>query len=284
MGKAGYLGPKATFTHLAVQAILPQLDHIPYYTIPACIDAVANGEIEYGVVPVENALEGSVNLTWDYVIHEKRLPIVGEIVTPIRQHLMVHPDHAEQWKEVEMIYSHSHAIAQCHKFLHGQFSNVPLEDTTSTAFAAKYVKEHPERMIAAIANELAAKEYGLIIVQEDIHDYDHNTTKFAVLHRQGTALPVDFGNITNYKTTLMVTLPSDQAGALHQVLSAFSWRQLNLSKIESRPMKTGLGNYFFIVDINQSLDEVLIPGAIAELEALGCAVYILGSYPCFSTD
>ncbi|MDQ0244598.1 prephenate dehydratase [Bacillus fengqiuensis] len=284
MGKAGYLGPKATFTHLAVQAILPQLEHIPYYTIPACIDAVAQGEIEYGVVPVENALEGSVNLTWDYIIHEKRLPIVGEIVTPIRQHLMVHPDHAKRWKEVEMVYSHSHAIAQCHKFLHGHFSNVPVEDTTSTAFAAKYVKEHPERMIAAIANELAAKEYGLTIVQEDIHDYDHNTTKFVVLHRQGTSLPVDVGDITNYKTTLMVTLPSDQAGALHQVLSAFSWRQLNLSKIESRPMKTGLGNYFFILDINQSLDEVLIPGAIAELEALGCAVYILGSYPCFNTD
>lgn len=284
MGKAGYLGPKATFTHLAVQAILPQLEHIPYNTIPACIDAVAQGEIEYGVVPVENALEGSVNLTWDYVIHEKRVPIVGEIVTPIRQHLMVHPNHVKRWKEVEMTYSHSHAIAQCHKFLYRHFSNVPLEETTSTAFAAKYVKEHPERTIAAIANELAAKEYGLTIVQKDIHDYDHNTTKFVVLHRHGTSLPVNAESMADHKTTLMVTLPSDQAGALHQVLSAFSWRQLNLSKIESRPMKTGLGNYFFILDINQSLDEVLIPGAIAELEALGCAVSILGSYPCFKTD
>ncbi|MFL6560648.1 MAG: ACT domain-containing protein, partial [Bacillus sp. (in: firmicutes)] len=80
-------------------------------------------------------------------------------------------------------------------------------------------------------------------------------------------------------TTLMVTLPSDRAGALHQVLSAFAWRKLNLSKIESRPMKTGIGNYFFIIDLEMKLDEVLIPGAIAELEALGCGVTLLGSYP-----
>ncbi|MFC3883075.1 prephenate dehydratase [Bacillus songklensis] len=284
MGKAGYLGPRATFTHLAVQAVLPEAEHVPYYTIPACIDAIDEGELEFGVVPIENALEGSVNLTLDYLIHEKRLPIVGEIVTPIRQHLMIHPEHASRWKELEMIYSHSHAIAQCHKFLHGHFANIPVEDATSTAFAAKYVKEHPERVIGAIANELAAKEYGLTIVQENIHDYDHNTTKFVVLHREGKSLSVDPERIEDYKTTLMVTLPSDQAGALHQVLSAFSWRKLNLSKIESRPMKTGLGNYFFIIDINQLLDDVLIPGAIAELEALGCSVHILGSYPCFSTN
>ena len=212
------------------------------------------------------------------------MPIVGEVITPIRQHLMVHPDYAERWKEIEMIYSHSHAIAQCHKFLHGHLSNVPLEDTTSTAFAAKYVKEHPERMIGAIANELAAEQYGLTIVQKDIHDYNHNTTKFVVLHRDGTSLHLGEEREGSHKTTLMVTLPSDQAGTLHQVLSAFSWRQLNLSKIESRPMKTGLGNYFFILDINQPLDDVLITGAIAELQALGCSVHLLGTYPCFTID
>ena len=86
------------------------------------------------------------------------------------------------------------------------------------------------------------------------------------------------------KTTLMVTLPADYTGALHQVLSAFAWRKLNLSKIESRPMKTGLGNYFFIIDVEMAMDEVLIPGAIAELEALGCTVSILGSYPSFAVE
>ncbi|MED3947263.1 MULTISPECIES: prephenate dehydratase [Priestia] len=278
VGKVGYLGPKATFTHVAVQGVFKQHDHIPYKTIPACIDAVDKGEIEYGIVPLENALEGSVNLTLDYLIHERRLPIVGEIVLPIRQHLMVHPSHAEQWKNIETIYSHPHAIAQCHKFLHGECTPTAVEEMTSTAFAAKYVSEHPELNIGAIANGLAAREYGLHIACPNIHDYDHNTTRFVILHKDGgQEVPFLAGN--GCKTTLMITLPSDQAGALHQVLSAFSWRKLNLSKIESRPMKTGLGNYFFIVDIEQKMDEVLIPGAMAELEALGCSVELLGSYP-----
>ncbi|MFC0043072.1 prephenate dehydratase [Metabacillus iocasae] len=278
--KVGYLGPRATFTHIAVQTMFQRDEHLPYRTIPACVDAVVNGEVEYGIVPLENALEGSVNLTLDYLIHEKRLPIVGEIVLPIRQHLMVHPNHAKEWQELTTVYSHSHAIAQCHKFLHTTLSDVLLEATTSTASAAQFVKEHPEQVIGAIANELAAKEYGLHIAQPNIHDYNHNTTRFVVLHRsvqQDTPFDVHDG----YKTTLMITLPSDQAGALHQVLSAFGWRKLNLSKIESRPMKTGLGNYFFIVDIEQKMDDVLIPSAIAELEALGCTVNLLGSYPYF---
>ncbi|MGN8233279.1 prephenate dehydratase [Priestia flexa] len=278
VGKVGYLGPKATFTHVAVQEVFSEYEQIPFKTIPSCIDAVYNEEVEYGIVPLENALEGSVNLTLDYLIHEHRLPVVGEIILPIRQHLMVHPDHADKWEEVQAVYSHPHAIAQCHKFLYGSLAHVPVEEMTSTAFAAKYVSENPGEVVGAIANGLAAKEYGLHIARPNIHDYDHNTTRFVVLHKDRTRA-VPFEQENGYKTTLMITLPSDQAGALHQVLSAFAWRKLNLSKIESRPMKTGLGNYFFIVDIEQKMDEVLIPSAIAELEALGCKVAVLGSYP-----
>ncbi|TYR82279.1 prephenate dehydratase [Priestia megaterium] len=276
--KVGYLGPKATFTHVAVQEVFKEYEHIPFKTIPSCIDAVCADEVEYGIVPLENALEGSVNLTLDYLIHESRLPIVGEMILPIRQHLMVHADHADKWQQVSAVYSHPHAIAQCHKFLHGTFSHVAVEEMTSTAFAAKYVSENPHLLVGAIANGLAAREYGLHIACPNIHDYDHNTTRFVILHKNSKQ-SVPFQTMGGHKTTLMITLPSDQAGALHQVLSAFSWRKLNLSKIESRPMKTGLGNYFFIVDIEQEMDEVLIPSAIAELEALGCTVAVLGSYP-----
>ncbi|MCL6587684.1 MAG: ACT domain-containing protein, partial [Anoxybacillus sp.] len=94
-------------------------------------------------------------------------------------------------------------------------------------------------------------------------------------------LPLQSTLYAGDKTTLMIALPKDQAGALHQVLSAFAWRRLNLTKIESRPAKTGLGNYFFIIDIDQKMDDVLIPGAIAELEALDCTVQVLGSYPYY---
>ncbi|MDF2854923.1 MAG: prephenate dehydratase [Neobacillus sp.] len=276
--KVGFLGPKATFTELAVMKVFSGFETEPYRTIPECMDAVVDEKVELAVVPVENALEGSVNITLDYLTHVVQLPIVGEITIPIKQHLMVHPDNADNWQEISKVYSHSHAIAQCHKFLHTKFKDITSESVSSTAAAAKMVMDHPEYNVAAIANELAAKEYGLAIVQRNIHDFDYNHTRFVVLTKQN----LDFQEIsgsTHYKTTLMVTLPSDMAGALHQVLSAFAWRRLNLSKIESRPMKTGIGNYFFIIDLEMKLDEVLIPGAMQELEALGCSVKMLGSYP-----
>ncbi|MBD1381213.1 prephenate dehydratase [Metabacillus arenae] len=279
--KVGYLGPKATFTHLAVKKFFQdnQVEQIPFSTIPSCMDAVANGDIDAAVVPTENALEGSVNLTIDYLVHDQPLYIVGEVIAPIKQHLMVHPSKALCWEKIDRIYSHSHAIAQCHKFLHHSFPHVVHEYATSTGAAAKYISEHPEENIGVIANELAAKEYKLKIVKENIHDYDYNHTRFAILYPEKEAdLPPLDGFTPREKTTLMITLPSDQSGALHQVLSAFTWRKLNLSKIESRPMKTGLGNYFFIIDIEMSMDEILIPGAIAELEALGCGVKLLGTY------
>ncbi|WP_368659566.1 prephenate dehydratase [Metabacillus halosaccharovorans] len=281
--RVGFLGPRATFTHLAVQSYFgEEIEQIAYSTIPQCIDAVAEGEIDLAVVPTENALEGSVNLTIDYLIHEQPLYIVGEIVSPIEQHFMVHPANKEAWRNVSRVYSHSHAIAQCHKFLHKSFKGITYDYATSTGAAAQYVKNNPEELVAAIANKLAAKEYGLEIVQPNIHDYHYNHTRFAIVH------PSVDGKYASKKltaekekTTLMVTLPSDQSGALHQVLSAFTWRKLNLSKIESRPMKTGLGNYFFIIDIDMRVDEVLIPGAIAELEALGCGVKLLGTYEAY---
>lgn len=278
--KIAFLGPKATFTDIAVRELFPKEEAIPYITIPDCLDAVIKDEVDACVVPLENALEGSVNITLDYLIHEMNLPIIGEITAPIKQHLLVHPNHKEDWENVEVIYSHSHAIAQCHKFLHNNCKGVDRVSVTSTAAAAKYVLEHPEEKAAAIANELAAQEYNLAIAKDNIHDFDFNHTRFIVLAKE----PIHFESMSTAgnKTTLMVTLPADdRSGALHQVLSAFAWRKLNLSKIESRPTKTGLGNYFFIIDIDMSMDEVLIPGAIAELEALGCTVDVLGSYPYF---
>lgn len=282
--KIGYLGPKATFTDIAVRALFPKEHAIPFLTIPECLEAVVAKKIDLAVVPLENALEGSVNITLDYLTHEVDLPIIGEITAPIRQHLMVHPNNVDQWKQLEVVYSHSHAIAQCHKFLHTQFRGIPCENATSTAAAAKYVKDHPEMNIAAIANDLAAAEYGLTIVQPDIHDFVFNHTRFVILTQNGYELSNENVGFQGKKTTVMVTLPDDRSGALHQVLSAFSWRNLNLTKIESRPMKTGLGNYFFIIDIDRELDDVLIPGAIAEIEALECSVKILGSYPSFKLE
>ncbi|MBU9713984.1 prephenate dehydratase [Evansella tamaricis] len=283
MGTVGFLGPKGSFTEAAAKALLPNEQGISFRTIPDCIDAVKDNIVDCAVVPLENAIEGSVNITLDYLIHHQRMTIAAEITAPIYQHLMIKEENKDKWQEVTAVYSHPHAIAQCHKFIREHLNSANLSYTSSTAEAARFVSEAEEN-IAAIANTVAAKEYGLTIVQSEINDYNNNSTRFIVL-KNGNLAKDSFQKDMNeqqYKTTMMITLPSDYTGALHQVLSAFSWRKINLSKIESRPMKTGIGNYFFIIDVDMLQDNVLIPGVCEELKALGCGVEILGSYPCYT--
>ncbi|WP_120193490.1 prephenate dehydratase [Sinobaca qinghaiensis] len=285
MNKIGYLGPKGTFTEMAAVSIFAGEELVPFETIPACMDALAAEDIDRAVIPLENTIEGSVNMTLDYLIHKHNLPIIGEVTVPIEQHLMVHPSRAEQWREIEDVYSHPHAIAQCHDFLTDILPGASLHYTNSTSAAAEKLHDDPSMNAAAVANVLAAEQYGLTIVNENVHDYENNHTRFVVLAQEASMELQPAASRTGDKTTLMVTLPSDFSGALHQVLSAFAWRKLNLTKIESRPMKTGIGNYFFVIDVDQLMDDVLLPGAVAELEALGCGVRILGSYPClFSVE
>lgn len=278
--KIGYLGPKGTFTKMAVDWAFPDAEAHGFNTIPECIDAVENGTMDIGVVPLENAIEGTVHLTIDYLVHQVRIPIVAELVVPIEQHLLLNKNFDGELGDIEEVLSHSHAIAQCHQFIHKELPQAIIEFTNSTGRAAEMVAA-TDKPQAAIGNVLAAKEYGLNIVRKNIHDYDNNHTRFAVLTKgKGQAELAD--EKESEKTTLLVTLPTDNPGALHQVLSAFSWRKMNLSKIESRPTKTGLGDYFFIIDVNQPYDDALFPGVQAELEALGCDITVLGTYPVYN--
>jgi len=279
LAKIGYLGPKGTFTKLAVDSTFNGEKKVSFATIPACIDAVKKGEIEVGVVPLENAIEGTVQLTVDYLVHQARLPIKGEIVVPIQQHLLVREDFKGDLSDLKEVHSHSHAIAQCNQYLHQYLPEAALKYTLSTGKAAELVSESVEP-IAAIGNRLAAEEYGLKILQKDIHDFPNNHTRFIILTHDKELPPVNH-EAQLEKTSMLITLPSDKAGALHQILSAFAWRKMNLSKIESRPTKTGLGNYFFIIDVDQPYDDVLFPGVKAELEALGCRVNVMGTYPVY---
>lgn len=280
--KVGYLGPKGTFTKLAVDTAFNGVDTKAFKTIPECIDAVEQDEIDIGVVPLENAIEGTVQLTIDYLVHQVRLPIFGELVVPIQQHLLARPDFSGDLSEIEEVHSHSHAIAQCHQYLHQNIPNADLRFRSSTGRAAEIVSAS-EEPIVAIGNKLAAEEYGLKIVKENIHDYTNNHTRFVVLAKDKELIKIK-QPVSEERTSLLITMPSDRAGGLHQVLSAFAWRKMNLSKIESRPMKTGLGNYFFIIDVDQPFDDVLFPGVKGELEALGCKVTLLGSYPVYKLD
>ncbi|MGJ9382931.1 prephenate dehydratase [Salipaludibacillus sp. CF4.18] len=285
MEKVGFLGPKGSFTEAAAKALVPSNERVPFRSIPDTMDAVSEGKVDHAMVPMENAIEGSVNITLDYFIHHQRMNMAAEIVAPIEQHLLVSNQNLSSWDEVKKVYSHPQAIAQCHQFLRKYLPEAEISYVNSTAAAAKYIQENPDESAAAIANNIAADAYGLKIAQRKINDYENNRTRFLLLTKGDKPFSNKLiSDETTYKTSMMISLPSDFSGALHQVLSAFSWRKMNLTKIESRPTKTGLGNYFFIIDVAMKRDNVLIPSVCEELEALGCGVQVLGSYPCFSWE
>src|SRR5699024_7006768 len=146
-------------------------------------------EIDLGVVPLENAIEGTVHLTVDYLVHQVRLPIIAELVVPIKQHLLVHSGFQGNITDIEAIYSHSHAIAQCHQYIHQHLPQASFHFTSSTGRAAEMVSTS-ETPVAAIGNRLAAEEFGLTISEEDIHDYPNNHTRFAVLGKHNQEIAV----------------------------------------------------------------------------------------------
>lgn len=271
--KIAFLGPQASYTQLATSEIFPNEELLPQSNILDCFRAVENGEVDKAVVPLENSIEGTVSTTLDFLYEFEGIKIETEVVMPISHHLMIHPETVE----IEKIYSHPQALAQCYHFLDREFKDVIKQEFGSTAAAAKRVAENPEKKYGAIANSYAAKLYGLKIIHQNIQDVEQNHTKFIVISKKQNALDLNFQK-SGEKTSLLITLPEDHAGGLHQVLSVFAWRKMNLSKIESRTLKTGLGNYFFFINVANEWNPVLSNNAIDELKALGAEIKFLGHY------
>ncbi|MGC5327964.1 prephenate dehydratase [Brevibacillus sp. SYSU BS000544] len=275
-----FLGPHGTFTEEAARSFPLQSGSVfkPYGSIIDVIAAVHRGDADYGVVPMENSIEGSVNATLDWLIHEVDLPIIAELALPISQHLLVAKrDSALTFEQITKVLSHPHAVAQCHTFIQNYLPHAEIEYTNSTALAGQMVSSQPGESWAAIGPRLAAEVYPLQFAKQNIEDYQNNYTKFVLISKQSHSMP----EAATEKTTILVTLPEDFPGALYQVLAAFAWRKINLSRIESRPTKKGLGSYYFVIDIEQRMDDVLLPGAFAEIEALGCQIRSLGTYPFY---
>ncbi len=272
-----FLGPEASFTQLAALELFADEQLLPQPNILACFEAVAAGKVDKAVVPLENLIEGTVSMTLDYLYQTPDIKIEAEAVIPIAHHLMIHPAHDHD-TAIEKIYSHPQALAQSFHFLNGKYPEVPQQDFASTAAAAQRVAEHPERKIAAVANTFAAKLYGLKIIDTDIHDFDQNHTRFIVISKNALCHTAETDE-TNHKTGMLITLPEDHPGGLHQVLSVFAWRNMNLSKIESRTLKTRLGNYFFFINVVGGWTHPLYLNSLDELHALGAEVKFLGNYP-----
>ncbi len=274
--KIAFLGPEASFTQLTATQLFPNDELIPKTNILDCFLAVQNNEVDKAVVPLENSIEGTVSMTLDYLYQTPEIKIEAEAVMPIAHHLMIHPSQENQ-DSIEKIYSHPQALAQSFHFLNKNYPDVPKQDFASTAAAAKRVSENPGRKIAAVANKFAAELYGLKILNENIHDVEENHTRFIIISKTENSYENHLDNIGR-KTAMLITLPQDHAGGLHQVLSVFAWRNMNLSKIESRTLKTRLGNYFFFVTVVGGWDDVLYINSVDELRAIGADVKFLGNY------
>lgn len=270
--KAGYLGPLGTFSHQAALEIFDNSEAKPYDTIYQVLKAVDDGEIEHGVVPIENSTEGTVNATADALIFDLDLYIQKLIILPIRQNLMTKK--GADLNALKAVYSHPHALAQCRHYLYENFRDVPATAAQSTAAAAKMVSESSEN-IAAVAPAVAAKVYGLDIAAEGIQDSKINYTEFVVVGKTPTDTP-KVGK--NHKTTICFSTVHEP-GSLYKLLDILSIWDVNMSRIVSRPMRGRPNEYVFYIDIEKEDNLKDLQDALTMLKRKTSFFKMLGSYP-----
>jgi chorismate mutase/prephenate dehydratase len=264
---AAYFGPGATFTHLATMKYFGQATKlVPVAGIKDVFESVERGRTDFGVVPIENSTEGVVNHTLD-LLHTSDLRLCGEVYLEIAHNLV---SAATGTEGIERVYSHPQPLAQCRGWLASHMPGVPLVEATSTAEAARRAKEDPKS--AAITSLFAATTYGLNVLVEHIEDNPRNYTRFAVLGKQES-------RPTGADKTSVLFSTDDRPGALFAALSPFARRGINLTKLESRPMKAQAWRYIFFVDLAGHVDDEAVKETLAELAGCCRFVKLLGSYP-----
>ena len=265
--KIAFLGPYATFTHeAAMRHFGLSGEFIPKDEIADVFEEVEKGRADFGVVPVENTTEGAVDHTLDMFI-KSNLKICAEIMLKISLALM---NRSGKLKDIRRVSSNSHAIAQCAGWLKRNLPGVAVVDTASTALAAQKAAQDPA--VAAIASEAAAATYDLKVVERNIEDHADNYTRFLVIGRKETK------KTGTDKTSILFAI-KDAPGALYRILRPFAQRNINLTKIESRPMKTKAWEYVFFLDMEGHITDKKIKAAIEKLEEQCSFLKILGSYP-----
>jgi chorismate mutase/prephenate dehydratase len=261
-----YLGPRATFTHLAAQQKFgSSTTYLPARTISDVFNDVQKGRADYGVVPIENSTDGIVSYTLDMFM-ESDLKIFSEVMLEVSQNLMSR----SQLQDIKKVYSHPQALGQCRKWLEANLPQAELIATSSTTQAAELAEKDADA--AAIANELASEIYHLNLLVRRIEDSPNNFTRFLVIgHSMAERGEHD-------KTSVMFSI-KHQAGALSEVLKRFSLHRINLTRIESRPSRQRAWEYVFFVDLEGHIDDLPVAQALAE--AAECCIFLksLGSYP-----
>jgi len=265
--KVAFLGPEATFSHIAAQHYFgTSALFIPVETILDVFEEVSSERAHFGVVPIENSIEGVVATTLD-AIYEYGLKVCGEIYEPISHHLM---NQTGRLEDIKKILSHPQAIAQCRKWLRKKLPSVPVEAVSSTALAAKWAAV--DESVAAIASLMAAKLYHLQIVAKNIEDLKGNSTRFWIIGK------IEIPPTGEDKTSLLFSV-SDRPGALYEVLRCFAERKINLTKIESRPSKNEPWKYVFFLDCEGHIKDPIVAECLEEMKKYCIQVVWLGSYP-----
>ncbi len=272
--RVGFLGPSGTFSE---QALLTQRDlaggaPAPYDSIPDVLAATTAGEVDYGFVPLENAIEGTVNVTLDLLAFDHDLLIQREVVIAVQMNLLAPPGATVEG--LKTVVSIPVATAQCRQFLTERMPGVVTQAANSTSEAARAVAEAGDPSVAAIGTSLAAELHGLDVLATDIEDHPENQTRFVLVARAG--IPAQTGHD---KSTIVVFQKADRPGSLLSILQEFAARAINLTKLESRPTKRGLGDYCFIMDLEGHVDEELVADCLRDIRSKQEDVKFLGSYP-----
>ena len=274
--RIAFLGPEGTFSEEALLSIpaLAGAEPIPMTTIADALDAANRREVDAAFVPIENSIEGTVSATLDHLVFDVDLFIQLEYVLDVHLHLLARA--GTKLADIDRVVSIPVALAQCRRFLQDRLRGAELVAATSTAEAARLVGAEGPVGTAAIGPALAGRIYGLETLVEGVEDHEENQTRFVLVARG--ALPPQTGHD---RTSLVCFQQSDRPGSLHQILGQFAARSLNLTKIESRPTKLGLGDYCFVIELEGHLSDEVVGDCLKELHMELAAVKVLGSYPVF---
>jgi len=264
--RIAHLGPQASYTHMAAQKKFGRsVDYVSCINISEVFNQVEHGECDYGVVPIENSIEGAVTHTFDILV-DSDLKICSQFEMDIAHNLLSRvPEN-----KIKRIYSNPQVFGQCRQWLLTNMPKVELIDAVSSAKAAQIAAKAKDA--ACIASELAAKEYGLNVLKRNIQDSAHNITRFLVLSA------TDAGPTGHDRTSLVFSI-KDRVGALHAMLTPFYKNKINLTKIESRPSKKKAWDYYFFVDCEGHQKDKAVARALGQLEGMCKFMKILGSYP-----
>lgn len=266
--RIAYQGEPGAYSEAAALAFKPSASLRPCRTFEGVFRAVADGSVTHGVLPLENSIGGSIHRNFDLLL-EHDLPIVGEVEVPVDHCLLAAP--GVERGDIRRVFSHPQGLAQCEKFLRS-LPDVELVATYDTAGSAKLIRDEGLRDTAAVASARAGELFGLGVLARGIQDFAANITRFVVVSRSADA------SIPAERTTIVFALPN-VPGALFKALSVFAIRDINLLKLESRPVRGTPWEYMFYADLDQSRQEPRTARAIVHLAEFSRWVRTLGSYP-----